>query len=259
VANGGAWFQQWRSLRSVAAAGLAAGVVLMIGFVTIVRHPSTYVSGATLVFLGSPSVRDVQAQLGEPVDPSTQSPLARDDPTMVGNVFVELYDGTAKQRALAAEGFVGELDVTTVRGMSGFVPIHGPTFSIEVRASSPALAEQGVQLVVADVQSELQAQQAGFDPRLSVTVAEVAPPSAARLAAGSRIRSTVGFIGLALLAALVTAPLVRFVGGGRRSRVAPEGGHIEGSVPDPAAGPRDPVGPHGASVAERSSAAASGS
>ena len=111
-----------------------------------------------------------------------QSPYGRDDPTVTGDVFVRIYEGSAKQRELAAMGLVGTLDVTTVRGMSGFVPVHGPVLSVALRAPSPELARRGVELVVSDLQAELRDRAGGFrSPAVGRCRGGVAPVGGSRV------------------------------------------------------------------------------
>jgi hypothetical protein len=198
-------------------AGLAVGLaVLLVGASSVVLHPKSYSSGATLVFLDATSVQELSLELGERVSDSGQSPFARDYIRVMGDIFARTYRGAEKRDELAAEGFVGQLTVSTTS--VDLKEEHGPVFAIGVQAPSPAQAVEGAELVVADVAAELRELQQGYDPRLSINVAVASPPSSAIPLSGSRVRVAVAYGVLAILAALsVSWGLGRWQPGPRRA------------------------------------------
>ena len=57
-------------------AGLAVGLaVLLVGASSVVLHPKSYSSGATLVFLDATSVQELSLELGERVSSSGAEPV----------------------------------------------------------------------------------------------------------------------------------------------------------------------------------------
>jgi hypothetical protein len=182
-----------------------AGVVLLAGLLAIKAQPDTYTSGASIVFLDPPSLPELEEELGEELSQASESPLVRDKPRIVGDMFVRIYRGSAKRRQLAQAGFAGRLSVSTVLRSYGFDKEYGPVFTIVVDAPTPLKALEGAQLVASDVVTELAARQSAYDPRLSVRAVEATPPSTPRLASGSHLRATVAF-GLLALILLVTTP-----------------------------------------------------
>jgi hypothetical protein len=181
-----------------------AALVLITGYQSITRHPKRYTSWATLIFLTSPAPTELEHEIGVHVSPAAQSPLARDDPRVVADIFERIYRGSAKHTQLEQAGFAGRLRVSTLRPTSSLLPERGPVFSILVDASLPSLAVDGAELVVRDVIAELAARQNGYDPRLSVGVVEVIPPTAPLLSSGSRVRVATAFAILAVLVFLTT-------------------------------------------------------
>ena len=145
-----------------------------------------------------------------------QSPFARDYVRVVGDIFARIYRGAEKRDELAAEGFVGQLTVSTTS--SDLKEEHGPVFSIGVLAPSPAQAVEGASMVVADVAAELRELQQGYDSRLSVNVTVATPPSPAIPLSGSPVRVAAAYGVLAILAAMsVTWALGRWQPDPRRA------------------------------------------
>jgi hypothetical protein len=175
-------------------------MMLAIGGATVVSHKPTYAASSTLVFVGSPTVDELEVATGRPVDPSAESDLARfRDTTVVGDIFARVYRSRTKYDQLVSAGLDGRLDVTTKREVLSDAPDHGPVIVFTVLARSPAAAILGAGLVANDLQKELRERQAGANPALTVTANLVALPAQAELVKGSRVRSAVAFFVLALL------------------------------------------------------------
>lgn len=179
---------------------IALGVLLMIGAHSVLTYEPRYVSSAALVFVDSPTVEQYAIATQLIVDPLSQSPLARfHDATIVGDVFARRYRSAGKLQELRSKGLEGKLVITTKTSVLSATPDHGPVFVITVVGPTPAAAEKGAALVLADVYAELAQQQAGYDPALSVGAALLGSPSEGVPVVGSRMRATFGFTALAVL------------------------------------------------------------
>jgi hypothetical protein len=179
---------------------IVAGIVLMVGANSVLTYDPGYVASATVVFVDTPTVEQYAIATQELIDPLSQSPLARfQDATIVGDVFARLYRSAGKLQQLRSDGLRGRLVITTKTSVLSDTPDHGPVFVMTVVAPTPATAEEGAALVLADVVAELAQQQAGYDPALSVGAAVLATPIEGSPVSGSRMRATFGFTMLALL------------------------------------------------------------
>jgi hypothetical protein len=118
-----------------------------------------------------------------------------------------VYQSRGKKEQLAAEGLVGRLTVTTKSNIASQTPDHGPVLVFTVASPTPAAAAAGARLVTDDLQRELDARQAGFDPYLSVSMAVVSISDVGVLSSGSRIRAAVGFFALAMFLGWVSGRL----------------------------------------------------
>ncbi|MCB0956569.1 MAG: hypothetical protein H6513_15890 [Acidimicrobiaceae bacterium] len=175
-------------------------LALLIGAATVLTRDVEYASTSSVLFVDSPTVEQYAVATQLDVDPTSESPLARfHDPTVVADVFVRLYRSREKLRELADEGMAGRLIITTRRTVVSATPDHGPVFEMTVVAASPDLARASSHVVLEDLLDELDRQQAGYEPELSVRAAPIAEPNLGRPVGGSRVRSTVGFTLLAVL------------------------------------------------------------
>lgn len=178
------------------------GAIVLGGAYAITTHPMKYVSSATVVIVGSETVPQRAARLGEDVDPATQSVLARfGNLTVSADIFARIYESWLKQTQLARNGLNGMLDVTTKTSVVSDTPDHGPVLVFEVTSADPGSARRGVALAIADLKVEMTKWQAGADPDLSVSAVTITQPLAGLPAYGSRPRSAVGVIAFAALMA----------------------------------------------------------
>jgi len=176
------------------------GTVLLIGAAIVVGRDADYAATSTVLFVDSPTVEQYAIATQLIVDPLSQSPLARfHDATIVGDVFARRYRSAGKLQELRSKGLEGKLVITTKTSVLSATPDHGPVFVITVVGPTPAAAEKGAALVLADVYAELAQQQAGYDPALSVGAALLGSPSEGVPVVGSRMRATFGFTALAVL------------------------------------------------------------
>jgi hypothetical protein len=195
--------------------------VLLSGAYAVAKHPKQYYANSTVVIVGAPTVPAAEVTRGTTIDPSTQSPLARFGNTrVVGDIFARVYQSSAKREQLAGEGLVGKLTVTTKSNIASQTPDHGPVLVFTVASHTAAAAAAGARLVTEDLQQELDARQAGFDPDLSVSMAVVSISDVGIIGSGSRLRAAVGFLALALFLGWVTGRAYEAVVARRQRRSA---------------------------------------
>ena len=191
------------------------GFVVAIGAYSVKEHPAEYASSGTVVFVGSDTISQREARSDKLVDPTTQSVLARfSNLTVVGDIFSRTYQSWGKQTALKQHGLRGRLLVTTKTDVASDTPDHGPVIVFTVVSSDPLAAQDGVRLVIDDLQKELARWQQGADPSLSVTDTTITQSTPGVLASGSKSRSAVGFVVLAALLAWLVGQIDNW----RRSR-----------------------------------------
>ena len=199
----------WASRRALVAVAVA-GVVCVAGAAAIVLHPKQYVSSATLVIVGAPTVAEREFSTRTTIDPSLRSWLARyNNPTVVADIYSREYRSRAKLDHLRSSGVTGRLTVATKSSVASDSPDHGPVVVLSVFAPSPTAAQAQLQTVVTDFEKQLADDQQGSDPSLSVTVAIASQSAQAVLVSGSRVRSAFGFTCLGLIAGVLLYAVLR--------------------------------------------------
>lgn len=186
-----------------------AGLICLIGAAAVVLHPKQYVSSATLVMVGAPTVAEREVSTRTTIDPKLRSWLARfNSPTVVADIYARVYRSPTKLAELRSRGVTGRLLVTTKSSVSSDSPDHGPVVVLSIYSPSPAGSQQQLQTVVDDFEQRLVDDQHGSDPSLSVTTAIASQSAGALLVSGSRARAAFGFVGLAVVAGLVSFALL---------------------------------------------------
>jgi capsular polysaccharide biosynthesis protein len=199
----------WASRRALIAIAVA-GVVCVAGAAVIVLHPKQYVSSATLVIVGAPTVAEREFTTRTTIDPKLRSWLARyNNPTVVADIYAREYQSRAKLDQLRANGVTGRLTVATKSSVASDAPDHGPVVVLSVFAPNPAQSQTQLQTVVSAFETQLADDQRGSDPALSVTVAIASQSAEAVLVSGSRMRSAFGFVCIGLVAGVLLYALLR--------------------------------------------------
>ena len=94
----------WSSRRALLALSLA-GLVCIIGAAAVVLHPKQYVSSATVVMVGAPTVAEREFSTRTTIDPQLRSWLARfNSSTVVADIYARVYRSSTKLAELRAEG-----------------------------------------------------------------------------------------------------------------------------------------------------------
>lgn len=198
----------WESRRALLSLAVAA-LVCIIGATAVVLHTKQYVSSATLVMVGAPTVAEREITTRTTIDPKLRSWLARfNNQTVVADIYARVYRSSSKLAELRSEGVTGRLVVATKSNVTSDSPNHGPVVVLSVYSGSPASSQSQLQTVVDDFQQQLLDDQRGSDPSLSVTTAIAAQSAGALLVTGSRARAAFGFVGLGSVAGLVLFALL---------------------------------------------------
>ena len=184
---------------------IVACAVVVAGAAAVARNPKEYVASATLVIVDPPSIPELEAITNTTIDPTTRSWLANyGDPTVVADIFAEIYRGRSKGDELRAEGVVGQLVVLTKPSAASVEAGHGPVVLLGVITPVPADAIQQLEIVVADFVRELADRQQGANPSMTVTAAIAASSTQPTLVAGSRLRSALGWVLLGVIVWLLS-------------------------------------------------------